>query len=265
MRAFWLLCMFHCVIYSINAQENNPFDYLSDEKKVEIIGYELAFFQSNNDSLLLGKANAYKQAGKYSEALDVLQRLKSIDTNYEKALLYYLNGEIENSYNQLLRINLVNDTIENTSYHLLYVLLLIKKDEYELAKEYLLNNYNFRLKAEQILEIIPSKIKSRNVERAYNLSLVLPGLGQTYAGYPGRGTISGLMQAGSAGFTYYSLVNQYYFSGVLTGAALFYTFYLGGARYAGKLAIEKNEQIQDQVITSLKNAIKKANPNGLAF
>jgi tetratricopeptide (TPR) repeat protein len=260
MKAYWLLCMFLCVIYSINAQIKSGEAFYSEGAYLEsAIAHELAYINAPSDSLLMKKSYAYKARGDYDRALKNLERIQSIDMTYEKALLHFLNEDIEACYNQLLRIQLDNDNVLTEAYHLLFVMTLVKKNDFQEARKYLNGEYSFGMNDDQLNEIISGKLKPKNTDRAFNISLWLPGFGQAYAGYLGRGFVSGLMQTGSAGFTYYSLINNYYFSGVLTGAALFYTFYLGGARYAGQLAEKKNLELQEQILSTLKSEIKKAN------
>ncbi|HMP99928.1 MAG TPA: hypothetical protein PKC24_09120, partial [Cyclobacteriaceae bacterium] len=93
----------------------------------------------------------------------------------------------------------------------------------------------------QYEEILNHKFK--NPKKAQNLSLVIPGSGQMYAGFPLKGLFSLTVQAGLVYFSVESFLNAYYLSGVFTGVALFYMFYNGGARYAAKLATQNNEKV----------------------
>lgn len=260
MRAYWSLCMCLCVIFSISAQETSGEMLLERGAYLEsAVAYELEFLSSPSDSLLLKKSYAYKAGGNYEKAIRSLERISSFDISYEKALLYFLNDDIEACYNQLLRFSLVDENELTSSYHLLYFMTLVKKNRFREARKYLHEAYSFGIERDQLDAVISDRTKAKNSDYAFNISLWLPGFGQAYAGYAGRGFVSGLMQIGGAGLSYYSLINKYYFSGVLTGAALFYTFYLGGARYAGQLAERKNLETQEQILKSLRSEIKKAN------
>lgn len=260
MKAFWLLCMCLCAIYSTSAQHLNADDlFASGDFESAAVAYEILYLLSADDSALLSKSFAYKADGNYEAALHNLDRITSLQVNYEKALIYYLKQDFESCFNQLLRIQMSDNSQKSEAFHLLYVMTLISRNEFTQARAYMMTIHSFGLQKEVIEQLIPKKLKTKSINKAYNISLVLPGIGQAYAGYPGRGFISGLMQVGSAGFTYYSLINRYYYSGVLTGAAMFYTFYLGGARYAGQLAEKKNLNHQKRILAGLKEEIKKAN------
>ena len=257
MKAYWLLCMCLCATCLIRAQPSSGDRFYSQgDYRAAAIAWEVEYMRSASDSSLLKEAYAYKAAGHFSGALAALQRISHLDVSYEKALMYYMMGDIENSYNQLLRMVLGQSAMTNAS-RLLYTMVLVRKNDFDGARKYLLSQLDaFDLTKEKIDQVFDKKIRVKNPQRAENISLLLPGFGQAYAGYPVRGFFSGLMQAGSAGFAYYSLLHQYYFSGVLTGAALFYTFYLGGARYASQLAEVKNKENQEVVISRLKTIIR---------
>ena len=256
MRRFWLACIFLFATFLIKAQSADSL-FKQGNYQDAILAYEFEYYQSGQDSSLLKKSWAYKAMGKYDQAILNLKRINDFDTSYELALLYYLNDQLALSNASLLRMGMSgSDTTFNAT--LLKAMVQVDQLQIEEAKNHLIKHSDLLgLDDAAISSIFPKKIKIKNPDRAYNISLFAPGFGQAYAGYPGRGFVSGAMQLGTVGFTYWSLINRYYFSGVLTGAALFYTFYLGGARYAGILANERNEKLTEEIKNQISEQIKK--------
>lgn len=217
------------------------------------IAYERAFFEtSNNDEralALLRKSYCYKSEERFAEAASTLQRIRVTSRSphfqeivYEKVLINYLTGNYETSYNELLKLKLVQDSVDEDLIYL-EALDLIGMNRWQEAKNVLMAQTVITGLSESALDaLFPNKLKTKNPRKAYNLSMFLPGVGQMYAGYPFKGAMSGGMQAGLVGFSLYSMYQGYFFTGGLTGVALFYTFYFGGARYAKELAERKNAE-----------------------
>jgi hypothetical protein len=102
----------------------------------------------------------------------------------------------------------------------------------------------------------------RSSQTARILSLFLPGTGQLYCGKPWRALSSVLLQGAAATFAVISIMHGFYFEGIFTGAGLFLRFYTGGARYAGRLAEEKNEKKENEVKQRLKDLILSSEKKG---
>ena len=98
-------------------------------------------------------------------------------------------------------------------------------------------------------------------EKAIILSYLLPGSGLIYAGAPIRGLTSTTLQAGAMLMIIHGLTEGYFFTGSLTGAALFYVFYNGGAQYAATLSTKRNEariaNFRADLIQTLKEVAPK--------
>ena len=198
-----------------------------------------------------------KSAGLFSEALNTINRVKSTEKEivYEKIVLLMINQEIEKSYIELLRWKAQNVEID-TSLITLEVILLIHRMEWKAARNLLIQNqalYGFT--SGDIDEIISPKFKPKNPDKANSISLLAPGIGQWYAGYFWKGAVSGIFQTTAVGYSVWSFTQGYFYTGTLTGVAMFYTFYLGGSRYAEQLANRKNDQLKLQMITSLLESI----------
>ncbi len=242
--------MFLCGSFLIKGQTAR--ELFDSEAYIEAaVAFEYEYFRDPSDSTLLYKSYCYKALGDYENALAILTRIQGLDVRYEKALLHYLNEDYERSNTELLRLRL--DGVEfDRNLVVLQVLVEISRLKYKEAREALKENAELLgLEIPDIDYIIDAKAKARDPLRAQNLSLWIPGTGQWYAGHFGKGLLSGSIQTGIVAFTGWSFYTGYFFSGTLTGATLFYTFYLGGARYAKKLAGKTN----DEVTTKMKQRL----------
>lgn len=214
----------------------------------------LAFEAPDNTAkaeYLLKKAFCYKAISEYDKALEILGRIRrpKSDTlkdliSYEKVLLHYLNGDYSSSNNEILRIKLKSESYLDTDVIYLETLNLIGLNRWEEARELLINNQStLNISEDEINYVFTKKLKPKSPDKAFTLSMFMPGVGQMYSGYVFKGLISGGIQAVLIGFSGYSLYKGYFFTGGMTGVALFYTFYFGGARHARELAQRKNLEI----------------------
>ncbi|MEP3580413.1 MAG: hypothetical protein ABJN36_00410 [Cyclobacteriaceae bacterium] len=217
------------------------------------MSFERMYYESLDDKVragnLLKKAFCYKALSQYDKALEALNRIRLTPrdsvmkiVSYEKVLAYYLNEDYQASYNEVLKNKLLFGP-KDPDIVCFEALNLIAVYKWKEAERLLLDN-------EELLELSVTDIETvfdgnktpKNPDKAFNLSMFLPGVGQMYAGYPFKGLLSGGIQAGLVGASAYALYKGYFFTGGLTGVALFYTFYFGGARYARELAQKRNEK-----------------------
>lgn len=256
MKIYCSICIFLCASFSIEAQSDAWQHYEKSDFVNAAVQFEFEIFKSTeNDEkndLLFMKYLCYKNLSKYTRALATISRIRYVRSDsvkarigYEKALIFYLQGELSKSNLELQRTigNPYNDTLDR---QIIQVLVGVDQLKWNETREQLLNGEVFDFTIEEVDEIISSKLKPKNRRKAENLSLI-PGLGQWYAGYFWKGATSGFIQAAIGGFMVYSLVEGYVLSGTLTGAAGLYTFNLGGARHAGELADKKNAEISSQI------------------
>jgi len=214
---------------------------------------EKQYFETGMDTFLIQKAMVQKSAGLYSDAFNTLNRVKSTEKEiiYERIVLLMINLEIEKSYNELLKWKVSN--VENDpSFIILETILLIHRMEWKTARNLLIQSQDLLgLTTNQIDEIISPKNKPKNPDRANSISLLAPGIGHWYAGYFWKGVVSGLFQTAAVGYSVWSFTQGYFYTGTLTGVAMFYTFYLGGSRYAEQLADKKNNLKKKEMINAL--------------
>jgi tetratricopeptide (TPR) repeat protein len=255
MKQYCFICIFLCACFLSSAQIDREADSLfyGGDFINAAVAFEYLAFQEMDKSLkgvlLLKKSYCYKARGEYDQALAILKRVRPAvnDTlkeivSYEKILLGFLSDDYQSSYNDLLKHKLVFGKIDSDLFSL-EVLNLMALNRWEEAKILIQQNSDLLdFSSEEIEYIFTKKLKPKNPDKAFNLSMFLPGVGQMYTGYFFKGVVSGGAQALLIGFSAFSLYNGYFFTGGMTGVALFYTFYFGGARYARELAIQKNKK-----------------------
>ena len=253
------------VLWGTNAVETRE-DVLKSALSFERQAFEESDL-SRKGFFLLQKSYCYKKIGDYQSALDILNRVKipSRDTlnralKYEKILLNYLLGNYQRSFDELLKYRLSQGTSQGEvdgDILILEILNLIGLNKWEEAKELtLMNADDLGTDSEQVEAFFSGKLKPKNPDKAYTLSLFLPGVGQMYSGYFLKGVLSGGIQTLLVGFSAYSLHQGYFFTGGMTGVALFYTFYLGGARHARELAVAKNKERAREISLKFMKGVK---------
>lgn len=263
MKWLYFTCIFLCVCFSSKGQQWDKGDSLFLEGKYVLaaLSFERMFYDERDAKIgavyLLKKSFCYKALQEYDNALSVLNRVKLSPrdslmqlVSFEKILVSYLKGDYQSSYNEVLKYKLL---FGQTDQDILFIeaLNLIAIYKWDEAKRLLIDNHDIlSISMSDIDLIFDGNPKPKNPDKAFNLSMFLPGVGQMYAGHPFKGFLSGGIQAGLVGFSAFALYKGYFFTGGLTGVALFYTFYFGGARYARELTEKRN--LKEASIMSLK-------------
>lgn len=255
MSRYCWICIFLCGSLWTKGQEHKAYELMEAGRYQEAaLAFERALFETQDiqekNLFLVLKAQCYKAIGDYQAGIRNLKRVRFLKSDslkqavdYETVLQHYLNNEYQEAYSRLVRIQARQTETKETL--ILSFLVNVDLQKWEEARELLISRDTvFQFDEEAIDYIIPPKWKLKDPDKAFNLSL-LPGIGQWYAGYFWKGVLSGSIQLVLGAFSIYSLVEGYFFSGTLTGVALFYTFYLGGARYASQLAHRKNHERSD--------------------
>lgn len=253
-----------------NAQENTK-NIICDlnEPGLSVVFFEKAVYEASNPNekniALLEKAYCYKLNNQFKEAAETLERTFPNLSNdsikfligYESALCNYLDANYSKALLSLFQVKYSTkskDLLKKLTY--LEILLAHEQQNWKeannLVNEMAFSDSTFN-DSINLLYATLSEIKLKDPEKAETLSYFIPGAGQMYAGKVFRGITSFLIQTGLLGFAGYSFLNGYYFSGTFTGVSLFYVFYMGGARHAGYLAGEYNEQ----AISERKTQIEK--------
>ncbi len=257
MIRFYWICIFLCACFWTKGQERKAYELMDAKEYIQAaLAFERAIFDTNDlqekNLFLVLKAQCYKALGDYEAGIRNLKRVRFLNSdslkqavNYETVLMHYLNSEYQEAYSRLVRMQAQNAETRETM--VLAFLVNVDLEKWRRARELLVDRDSiFNFGTAGIEYILPAKWKPKDPDKAYNLSL-LPGLGQWYAGYFWKGVLSGGIQVLLGGFSIYSLLEGYFFTGTLTGVALFYTFYLGGARHAEELAHRKNHERSDSI------------------
>lgn len=244
-------------------------DYLA-----ALVAYEQIIYQHDDVLIqaqsLLKKSYAQKAAHHYTDAIKSLFRINILPNwtdsfkyliLYEKALCYYLSHNYSRAKNELgkMKYAFADSTMADKSIFL-SILVFNELHEWEqaqsqYAKYLLLNNLNdsFLSKYEELIH----KNGFKKKKTAKTLSFIVPGLGQAYSGYAGRGFSSLLLHAGLATYTYISFVQGYPISAFSTGIGYLISVYVGGAKYAQTLANKHNDAIQNEFKDTFKAYILK--------
>lgn len=237
------------------------------------VAYEYAYFSGAHPELkseiLLKRANCLKQAGKFEAAYQNLERADFYTGSdslrfllfYESAVNALLAKKADMAWSKLQELQFeFSDSLLQSKILPIEIIALNELNRWQEAHEkYKMFAVLNGIADDPYPEIL--KFKMKNPDKAMTLSYILPGVGQMYAGYFWKGTVSTLLNLGMIGFSAWSFWGGYYFSGAFTGVALFYLSYNGGIRYAEVLANQYNaakvnqfkEKVRSQLVkTSLK-------------
>jgi len=267
----FLIWIFLCNGFSVNAQHKELFSYadslyLNGSFKLAAVEYERIIYYSADKGIenlaLYKKSLCYKQDKQYLTASNTLKRIhfnQINDTLYEAvcleyALNCYLNGDYAETLMQLNEMKNKNADTMSNQYVILKILTVNELKEWNAATECLklfTGKNNLEITASKLDELtrIP---RLKNEKFAMTISYFIPGSGQIYCGYWGKGISSLFFTGVFAGYTYISIINGYYFTSFFTGFSGFRMFWTGGAKYAGFLANEKNKK----KISTYNNKIK---------
>lgn len=273
---FWLTCIFLCVVFITNAQFDKANQLKTDGYyELAALEYERVVFKNNDpdtrNKALLQKSLCYKSLGNHSLALKTLERANlfikqdsiNFSIRYEWVLNAYLSDNYPSALSQLVQIEYFfkNNLYDKVLY--LHILTLNELRRWEEAKEKYIEYENLNdigLSADEAYSFL-KKTKIKNPVKAENISYFLPGVGQMYAGYFGKGLVSSLIQASLITFGAYSLYEGYFFTGALTGVGLFWAFYSGGTRHAKYLAEKKNEELTQKYNEPIRKALLSTERN----
>lgn len=234
--------------------------------------FEKQAFQSQSISIkksaLLNKSFCYKALGNFDLANSIIKRAidlgkqDSLDyqLRYEAVLNNYLN---HNPLNVISEINLLkfyypSKSTNDLDLKVMNVLALNDLALWQKAKKILLdNNKQLNVSSEKIesLYFDANDVKLKKTNKAYAISLLLPGMGQIYTGHFFKGLLSLSLQTAAMTYGIYGIKNGYYFTAALPGVALFNSFYMGGADYSKALVIERNKIKINKVNQKINSAL----------
>ncbi len=225
---------------------------VSDSLSVKLLHQEMIYWQAQSDSVrfytLLDKARLNRNAGLYDNAINELYRAEKFcagtkqhtEMSYEKMLNYFLADE----YISCSEIVLDSGAIANhyDEYLTMRLYSMNEIEKWESCKSEMIKACN-KGDTAKISEIknLPVSYNYKNPEKCRRMSAILPGLGETYAGYPFKGFTSFVLNGGFLFFAGYNFYTSYYVTGVISGLLPFKKFHAGGKRLSAILADEHNE------------------------
>lgn len=219
----------------------------------KLLQQEKLYWTATSDSVrlnaLLTKAMLNRDAGLYANALHETNRAEALPLNhyleaeveYQKMVIYFLWGR----YDICCGITIDSSAIAThyNNYLVMELYSLNETEQWSLCKTILLRHCR---KSDTLLtteiENLPVSFKYKSPEKARKLSAFLPGLGETYAGYPLKGFTSLVLNGGFLFFGAYNVYTGYYITGGVFGIFPFLRFYSGGKKLSYTLAEKHNQR-----------------------
>ncbi|MBS1505720.1 MAG: hypothetical protein JSS79_03645 [Bacteroidetes bacterium] len=268
MIKFYLTCTFLCAPFFIRAQETKKADslFFAGQYLQANVEYERLLFNGSKsiNVLLLKKSYCLKAEAKYDLAYNTLARgnffvgddSTQFKLYYESALNAFLGEKYDLALSKIQESHYYIPAISHPMIDLLEILTLNHLQKLKDAEaKFITFKTKYHVDDSTNFYMAKRFKKLKNPDKAESISHLLPGVGQMYAGYAGRGVTSLLLQTGMIAFTAYSFFNGYYFSGAFTGVGLFYMFNNGGARHAQYLAEKKNKALIEELDTLVKKTV----------
>ena len=214
---------------------------------------------------LLQKAQILKNENQFNAAFQNLKRSDTLVVNdslfyrlrYETALCAYLSNNFNEAEYQLLQINMLRDTAWRDSCLLLTVLVQLELEKWPESKAGIIRyarQKNIFIDTTDFFSTA-KKLGLKSKTKAQRMSMIVPGLGQVYAGKPWRGITSFLLVGGSLTYGVFTFIDGYYISSVLTGTGMAWRFYTGGIRYSGQLVETHNDKRKRAYIDHTKKVL----------
>ncbi|MBS1681117.1 MAG: hypothetical protein JST48_05345 [Bacteroidetes bacterium] len=264
------ICIFLCAPFFTKAQELRLADSLfaRGEYLHARVEYERLLYKStpNSNLILLKKSYCLKAEQKFENAYSTLQRADFFQGSdslkfklyYESILDAYLAAKYDLSLSKIQEIHYYLPEANSQLIDLIEILALNQQQKLAEAEKAFIA-YQTKYKVTAAINPFQKKKykKLKKPEKAESISHLLPGVGQMYAGYFGRGLTSAVIQSGAVAFAVFSFLNGYYFSGAFTGVGLFYMFNNGGARHAKYLAEKKNGELIKNLNNEIKNIFEQ--------
>jgi hypothetical protein len=195
--------------------------------------------------LILSKSQSLKQSGYFVEAYEELQRLDTIQSAnqtaivYEKALDAYVLKDYNQCYNILLELP---DSIRmhQKATTRLWLLTLIENKKWEQCKNEMQRLSDSSNPIALQVHNLPTTIAYKSPITAQRLSTYFPGLGLFYAHKPLKAITSIIIESTCIAITASLIVSAYYFTPLIVGIYPCFRFYQGGRELSYAKTVEWN-------------------------
>ncbi|MBI5726381.1 MAG: tetratricopeptide repeat protein [Ignavibacteriales bacterium] len=243
-------------------QSGNPFDAVTEYERVVFFDKQ----HTHTRRALLGQTEAYLQGGKYTPAIDCMNRALA----YSKS-----SAEIQDLQFALVKAHILNKN-SGQAYGILDAMAQNRQnlsllpalnywygwakmfdDDWKSAADYFdkCDSANFLKKF--CLDVDNKKYPVSFIKF---ISVVLPGSGSIYTGHYFSGALSLGWNALFGYLTVQALQNQRVLDALLIGDLLLLRFYTGNIENAEKYALEKNKEIHESALHYLETDFQGAKP-----
>ncbi len=174
----------------------------------------------------------------------------------QSAAACFQNADYNGTYAALLKLP---DSVIRNSVSLLRIrhLTLIALGRFEESKAAMLADAGKDSALALRVNALPTTYRQLSPAKAFRLGGYFPGLGQAFAGYPGKALISLLLQAGCAGICYLSYREGMYLSGTIYGFYPLIRFYRGGKINGQTLAEKKNRKREEALAEQYRKVLEE--------
>ncbi|MBI2417473.1 MAG: hypothetical protein HYV28_06130 [Ignavibacteriales bacterium] len=243
-------------------QSGNPFDAVTEYERVLFFDKQKTYARR----VLLGQAEAYLQGGKYTFAIDCMNRALAFskssaeiqDLQFALIQVHILNKNSSQAYGIL---DAMAQNRQNVSLlpalNYWYGWAKIFDDDWKAAAEYFDKCDSAKFLKNFCLDVDNKKYPVSFIKL---ISAVLPGSGSIYTGHYFSGALSLGWNALFGYLTVQALQEQRVLDALLIGDLLLLRFYTGNLENAEKYALEKNKEIHESALHYLETDFQGAKP-----
>lgn len=195
----------------------------------------------------------YYQAGIYYDLAYTTVQKDSIKTQLllKKSFAWLL---LEKPHNALIELYSIDDSIYKRKTNFYFALAYFQIEDWKLSGNYFKKAFHDDpIKTMAIESLFKNHLakKKKSASKAKALSIVIPGLGQLYAGDYKNAFYSALLTGGLGLLFIHTGLNYSYLDAILSVFPWLHRYYLGGVKKAGLIAGEKEKQRKEELYLKL--------------
>lgn len=270
---YCLILAFLCGIYTGKSQDifhRADSLYNAGDYQLSGLAFEWILYSGNSPEhkarAVLGRVQSFKKQDLFEKAGIYLDKVNIIDLPdylraeilYESILVNFLSNNYQEAISRyLMARSILDDSDFKNKGQLVYCLSQLNSGQWAKA----INSGQSYIETSAPPDIVDSLLnqfhnildtlqlpRMKNPKTARILSMIIPGSGQAYSGYPGDGFLSfslHLLALGGAGLTF---SQGLFVTGWLGGFGLLQKLYFGGVLRAEELAKQKNRLNRENFI-----------------